>query len=248
MMFHRLAATKEGQRGFTLVELLVVIAITGVIGSVVVGAIYQVFTVSSRNTSRMTIVKQLENAVRWITPDAQMAMADNVSGDLAEAGGLSLTWKERDGTVNNVIYRIQIGQLQRIYSRNGALQSTKVVARNIDLAHTSSDTSRVIPLISDALSFHEDTKRISGGTSLGSFIEDDIILVTGSTSNDGYYTVVDGGDSWIEVTETLVNESAGDSVTIRMVPGTIAFTVTSAIGGYKPESVTRSFNVTLRSS
>ena len=173
MMFHRLAATKEGQRGFTLVELLVVIAITGVIGSVVVGAIYQVFAVSSRNTSRMTIVKQLENAVRWITPDAQMAMADNVSGDLAEAGGLSLTWKERDGTVNNVIYRIQIGQLQRIYSRNGVPQGTaKVVARNIDAAQTSSSFAN----------------------------------------------------------------------------GTIAFTVTSAIGGYKPESITRSFNVTLRSS
>lgn len=171
MMCHRSAATNEGQRGFTLVELLVVIAITGVIGSVVVGAIYQVFSVSARNTSRMTIVKQLENAVRWITPDAQMADADNVTGDLAEAGGLSLTWWEPDGTENNVIYRIQDGQLERSYARNGVLQSTKAVARYIDPAQTSS-----------------------------SFAD-----------------------------------------------GTIAFTVTSAIDGYKPESITRSFNVTLRS-
>ena len=64
MMCHRPAAAKEGQRGFTLVELLVVIAITGLIGSVVAGAVIQVFSVSTRNTSRMTIVKQLENAVR----------------------------------------------------------------------------------------------------------------------------------------------------------------------------------------
>jgi prepilin-type N-terminal cleavage/methylation domain-containing protein len=169
MMFHRLAATKEGQRGFTLVELLVVIAITGLIGSVVVGAIYQVFTVSARNTSRMTIVKQLENAVRWITPDAQMAQ--NVSGDLTGSAGLSLTWVERDLTADNVTYRIEDGQLKRSYSRNGVLQGTKVVARNIDPAQTSSSFAN----------------------------------------------------------------------------GTIAFTVTSAIGGYKPESITRSFNVTLRS-
>jgi prepilin-type N-terminal cleavage/methylation domain-containing protein len=170
MMFHRLAAAKEGQRGFTLVELLVVIAITGLIGSVVVGAIYQVFTVSARNTSRMTIVKQLENAVRWITPDAQMAQ--NVSGDLTGSAGLSLTWVERDLTADNVTYRIQDGQLERSYYRDSVLQSTKVVARNIDAAQTSSSFAN----------------------------------------------------------------------------GTIAFTVTSAIGGYKPESVTRSFNVTLRSS
>ena len=174
MMFHRSADTREGQRGFTLVELLVVIAITGLIGSVVVGAIYQVFAVSARNTSRMTIVKQLENAVRWITPDAQMAQS--VSGDLTGADGLSLTWVERDLTADNVTYRIQDGQLERSYSRNGVLQGTKVVARNIDLAHTSSDTSNVL------------------------------------------------------------------------ADGTIAFEITSAIGGYKPESVTRSFNVTLRSS
>ena len=170
MMFHRLAATKESQRGFTLVELLVVIAITGLIGSVVVGAIYQVFTVSSRNTSRMTIVKQLENAVRWITPDAQMAQS--VNGDLAGSAGLSLAWNEWDGTAENVTYKmIANGQLERSYYRNGLLQSTKVVARNIDPARTSSSFAN----------------------------------------------------------------------------GTIAFTVTSAIGGYKPESVTRSFNVTLRS-
>jgi prepilin-type N-terminal cleavage/methylation domain-containing protein len=174
MMCHRPAAAKEGQRGFTLVELLVVIAITGLIGSVVAGAVIQVFSVSSRNTSRMTIVKQLENAVRWLTPDAQMA--DNVTGNLAGAG-LSLTWKEwggttDNGTTNNVTYKmIANGQLERSYYRNGLLQSTKVVARNIDPARTSSSFAN----------------------------------------------------------------------------GTIAFTVTSAIGGYKPESITRSFNVTLRS-
>jgi prepilin-type N-terminal cleavage/methylation domain-containing protein len=174
MMFHRLAATKESQRGFTLVELLVVIAITGLIGGVVVGAIIQVFSVSTRNTSRMTIVKQLENAVRWITPDAQMAQS--VNGDLTGSDGLSLAWNEWDGTAENVTYKIENGQLERSYARNGVLQSTKVVARNIDLAHTSSDTSNVL------------------------------------------------------------------------ADGTIAFTVTSAIDGYKPESITRSFNVTLRSS
>jgi len=174
-MFHRFAAAKEGQRGFTLVELLVVIAITGLIGSVVVGAIYQVFTVSARNTSRMTIVKQLENAVRWITPDAQMALSENVTGNLTDVNGLELVWVERDGTTwNEVTYKIQDGKLLRIFSQNGDLQSTKVVARYID----------------------PDPARTSS-----------------SFAN-----------------------------------GTIAFTVTSAIGGYKPESVTRSFNVTLRSS
>jgi len=170
MTFRRLAATK-GQRGFTLIELLIVIMITGIVGGVVVGAIYQVFSVSARNTTRMTALKQVEYAVRWITPDAQMALSDNVTGNLTDVNGLELVWVERDGTTwNEVTYRIQDGKLLRIHSQNGALQSTKVVARNIDPDQTSS-----------------------------SFAD-----------------------------------------------GTISFTVTSAIGGYKPESITRSFNVTLR--
>jgi hypothetical protein len=85
---------------------------------------------------------------------------------------------------------------------------------NLHLSFSGHEEVPVRHLISTLLSFHADTKRIEGGTSLGAFVAGDIILVTGSTLNDSYYTVVTGTTTWIEVAETLADEDAGDTVSI----------------------------------
>lgn len=64
-LFHR------GQGGFTLVELIVALAITAIIGSVISGAIFQIFNVSAANSNHMKAVKQVENALYYIDRDAE---------------------------------------------------------------------------------------------------------------------------------------------------------------------------------
>lgn len=55
---------------------------------------------------------------------------------------------------------------------------------------------------------------------LKKFVTDDIIQVSGSTANDGLYTIATGSVAGeIVTTEALVDEAAGDSVTIQAVFG-----------------------------
>jgi len=51
---------------------------------------------------------------------------------------------------------------------------------------------------------------------LGVFMEDDVIQIGGSTSNDGIYTVVNDGAAQIEIAENVLTyEAAGSSITIK---------------------------------
>lgn len=69
------------------------------------------------------------------------------------------------------------------------------------------------------IAFVAATKKITDSANgLAGFLTGDIIEVTGSVSNDGIYTVATGGVAGeIIVSEALVNESAGASVTIEEV-------------------------------
>ena len=66
------------------------------------------------------------------------------------------------------------------------------------------------------ISFDATTKRINDtAAGLEFLVKDDVIVVAGSTSNNGTYTVADGGHTdYLVVAETLVTEIAGDAVVI----------------------------------
>ena len=66
------------------------------------------------------------------------------------------------------------------------------------------------------ISFDATTKRINDtGAGLEFLVKDDVIVVAGSTSNNGTYTVADGGHTdYLVVAETLVTEAAGDNIVI----------------------------------
>jgi hypothetical protein len=66
------------------------------------------------------------------------------------------------------------------------------------------------------ISFDAVTKRINDtAAGLVFLVKDDVIVVAGSTSNNGTFTVADGGHTdYLVVAETLVTEAAGDNVTI----------------------------------
>src|SRR3972149_11014013 len=117
------------QRGFTLVEALVAMAIASSITGGISSAIYQVFTSHVQSTAHMTAIKQVENAIFWLSRDVQQAQVLDLGG--ASGFPLNLRWVNWDGVVAQATYTLVGDELERAYDTGGG-PVTQVVARNID--------------------------------------------------------------------------------------------------------------------
>jgi prepilin-type N-terminal cleavage/methylation domain-containing protein len=129
-MSYRLGMKSKSRRGFTLTEMLVALAILGVIAPAMGMSIFQVLSLYSVNAKHMVAVKQVENAVHWISRDAQMAQTVQTQG--VSGFPLTLTWVEWDNTSNNVTYTIQNGELRRAYSINNGQPTSRLVAQHMN--------------------------------------------------------------------------------------------------------------------
>jgi prepilin-type N-terminal cleavage/methylation domain-containing protein len=118
------------KRGFTLIELIVAVAIASILGLGVSTTVYQTLSVNASSTNRLVAVKQVENAVHYLSRDSQMAQ-DIQTG--AEAGfPLILRWTEWEGTTHRITYSFQGDQLRRAQSINSGPPQELVIARDID--------------------------------------------------------------------------------------------------------------------
>ena len=68
----RLKLKSTNQRGFTIIELLVTITIAALIGTAITTAFLQTFMLNARDSSHMTIVRQVQSAGHWLSQDAMM--------------------------------------------------------------------------------------------------------------------------------------------------------------------------------
>ncbi len=135
-MLFRPKVINRNQRGFTLIEVLAATAITGLIGVGIVAAIFQVLNVNALSTNHVTVLKQVESALHWLSRDAQMAQTVQPSG---ESGfPLSLSWVEWDNTKHQVSYTLENSKLYRSHSVNGGEPSRAMVAEHIN---TGSDVT-----------------------------------------------------------------------------------------------------------
>ena len=93
-MLRRLALLNRNQTGLTLIELIVAMAITALVTGGITGSIFQIFAVSAQDNANMTAVKQVENAIHWISRDVLMTQIIEPS----EGSGfpLNLTWIDFD--------------------------------------------------------------------------------------------------------------------------------------------------------
>ena len=119
-----------------------VIGITIIIMAAISAGVFQFFSVNTRNTNHMEAVKEVENAVHWITRDVERAQyADNttytISHSFAESP-LVLNWaNEFDNIPGSVTYRQTGSDLVRTYSPNGGPATTNFVAQHVVSDNTS---------------------------------------------------------------------------------------------------------------
>jgi prepilin-type N-terminal cleavage/methylation domain-containing protein len=95
--------SRTGETGFTLIELLVALAVSGIIMSATGATLYQVWKNNTQNTTHMMAVKQIENALHFITRDVQMAQTIETSG-LPTGEVLRLSWVSWESTSTSVVY------------------------------------------------------------------------------------------------------------------------------------------------
>lgn len=134
----RLCRLIKSQKGATLVELLATIVIASVISILVSTLVIQIINVNAANSSRMSAVKQVENALHYLNRDIQMASP--MQTQLPTSGTFPLTLKWTDYLDNNnehiVTYAISDGKLQRTETVAGTEQSFIIVANCVDAAIT----------------------------------------------------------------------------------------------------------------
>lgn len=121
---------KDSQKGVTLVELLIAIAITGIIGGAIATFAFQIYDGNTRSTNHMTVIKQLENAIHWLSRDIQMSQT--VQPDASLGFPLYLTWTEWNNTVHNVTYSLVGSELQRSASIDSGQPAITIVAQYVD--------------------------------------------------------------------------------------------------------------------
>ena len=80
------------QRGFTAIELLFVAAISSLMGVVLVGFIYSLFFNSTRDTTRVTAVTQIDTASRWFTVDVHQAQTTDLTDGSPLVSSIRMDW------------------------------------------------------------------------------------------------------------------------------------------------------------
>ena len=78
------------ERGLSLTELLVALAVAGVITSVLVTAIYQIFDITGRGNDELVVQHDLQNAATWLHRDVLTACRATIAGS-EETGIYTMT-------------------------------------------------------------------------------------------------------------------------------------------------------------
>ena len=151
---------RQSSRGFTLLEILVALAVFTMIGLSSHAVLSQILMTDEVSTERFARLRDLQRAMSIIERDLQQAMARPVrvegeTNNIVMSGGLNSFESDADGlamvrggwsnpklmlprsTLQAVAYRLQAGELQRVYSNYvdnviGAEPKVRVLMQNIE--------------------------------------------------------------------------------------------------------------------
>ena len=136
---------RSSQKGLTLVELLIAMTVAAMIAGAVVASMFQLFTVSDRNSDWNAAFTQVQNAGYWVSHDAVQAQEVTLTPDF-----ITLDWVDWDGTnAYKVVYTLEgtgeLRELKRTYSfEEGGVpqpEETVIIAQYIVPGQANTDCS-----------------------------------------------------------------------------------------------------------
>jgi len=119
----------SNQKGLTLVELLIAMVVVAMIAGAVVVGMFQLFTVSDRNSDYAVAFTQVQNAGYWVSHDAVMAQVVTLTPDF-----ITLDCVDWENDAHQVVYTLDSdsGELRR-----SGTEGEFLVAQYIDPTKTS---------------------------------------------------------------------------------------------------------------
>lgn len=148
-MKHRFGSVTN-EKGFTFIEILVVMVVGCLVSLAVFLTLSTLITNQNRDMAHMTAVKQVENALYWVTKDTVQSQMVNVNG---ADYFIDLRWTDLAGIAHEAKYTLDTANklLKRNY--DGAVIT---IASNVDLAKTTcafANGRLTIDLTADAIGY-----------------------------------------------------------------------------------------------
>lgn len=131
MKFREFWAGFRAQHGFTLIEVLAALAISGLIGFGATVATVQVINQSTNNSSYNMASRQAQNAIHWLSRDAQVAQSISGYTGFPLTDDITFSWVEWDHSSHQAVYNITDDDLKRSYSVDGGAPEEFLVANYI---------------------------------------------------------------------------------------------------------------------
>ncbi len=133
-IFRKIKLFRRGQAGFTLIELAATLGICGIIGVGVTMANAQVINQTVKNNDYTTANRQVLNAMRWISRDAQMAETIKNWEDFPASGNLTFTWETWDNLDVEAVYSVDSEhELRRTYTVEGNPPQVNLIAQYVGI-------------------------------------------------------------------------------------------------------------------
>ena len=103
---------RSGQRGFLLLEFAAALAISGILGTTVVGSLYQLQRTTIDGGAQFELTTEIQRATRWISRDIHRADSTDVSDGGAPATSAGFDWTDEFGA-HSCGYVLNGGALER---------------------------------------------------------------------------------------------------------------------------------------
>lgn len=130
---------RHSERGFTIIETVVALTIISLIAGAATMTTFQVLKYTDGSDSKMTAVRQVQNAGYWISRDAQMAEGV-VTDNLSSPNFIVMNWTERDYVSDDVYHSVTyffdglsggIGKLKRNHWSSAGANYDTLIAEYI---------------------------------------------------------------------------------------------------------------------
>jgi len=164
MKLHKPWARFRAQHGFALIEILAALAISGLIGFGATVATVQVIQQSTNNSSYNMASRQAQNAVHWLSRDAQVAQSITGYSGFPDTDDITFTWVEWDHSSHQAVYSVTDDELIRSYTVDNGVPEEFLVARYI--SPVSENTSFNVIVNSDNVTVA--TVRVTASVGSGS--------------------------------------------------------------------------------